>query len=319
MIIRYNNFIVESKYSDIEREYHSIGEYVEKLAHEDEYLIPIISNYINDADTDISISNAVNLLGDFDKKQLFDRVYNYINNGEKEKDVDIMANVVIRESNETFGGKNIFQSFLKSITALGLKNIGKSKDVPDNWVLYYSEDNISIEKLKLVFKRFRSLAMFLDRIDYSYNECGVYYGIKSDMTFEYGFVVNGNVRVGSFKVNRSVLKWLLLLQSPSSISMKKDLVSLSIENLLIYCKLVNEMSKYNLPYKQKSGPNINDGVLTFGYYGIGRWDNGVLDPIEYQNIKTNFKNWLMKFKWADKILVSITYDSFWVYFNIKTK
>ena len=71
MISKYSNFILESKYQDLEKEYHSIGEYIEKVTKENDYLLSIVSNYIKESDTDIRISNAVNLLPDFDKKQLF--------------------------------------------------------------------------------------------------------------------------------------------------------------------------------------------------------------------------------------------------------
>ena len=59
--------------------------------------------------------------------------------------------------------------------------------------------------------------------------------------------------------------------------------------------------------------------MTFGYYGVGKWDNGKLDVGEFENIKNNFKIWLSKFKWSEKILVSVTNNSFWVYFNFKLK
>jgi hypothetical protein len=60
MISNYSNFIIESKYQDLEKEYHSIGEYIEKVSKGNDYLIGLISNYIKDYDTDIRISNAVN-------------------------------------------------------------------------------------------------------------------------------------------------------------------------------------------------------------------------------------------------------------------
>jgi hypothetical protein len=317
MINKYKLFIAESKFDEYKKEYHSIGEWIEEVSKDDDYLQSIISNYIHDIDTDINISNAVNMLQDFDLKQLFYRIYNYINNGEKEKDVDIMANVEITE-NVKFGGKNMLQSFLKSLTGLGLKEsfVSESKN---NFFLFYTSKNVSVLKLKTVFNRFRSLSMFIDRIKYDLNDCDVYYGIKQDMVFEYGFLCdNEEIKIGSFKINKSTLKSLLLLQSPSALPLKRDILSLDFSDLVLLCTITREMQNYKLSSKSK-GPILKDGVLSFGYYGVGKWDNDVLDEGEYYNIRNNFKNWLIKFKWSDKILVSITHNEYWIYLNFKIK
>lgn len=317
MINKYKLFITESKFDEYKKEYHSIGEWIEEVSKGDDYLHSIISNYIHDVDTDVNIANAVNLLKDFDLKQLFYRIYNYINNGEEDKDVEIMANVEITENSE-FGGKNVFQSFLKSLTALGLKESFVSEP-RSNFFLFYHSKNISVLKLKTVFNRFRSLSMFIGRINYDLNECDVYYGIKQDMIFEYGFICNNEEsKIGSFKINKSTLKSLLLLQSHSALPLKRDILSLDFSDLVLLCTITREMQNYKLSSKV-NGPILKDGVLSFGYYGVGKWDNDTLDSGEYYNIRNNFKNWLLKFKWSDKILVSITHNEYWIYLNFKIK
>ena len=72
-------------------------------------------------------------------------------------------------------------------------------------------------------------------------------------------------------------------------------------------------------FEKRSYPILRDRVITFGFYGVGRWDNGKLDEGEYQNIKTNFTNWLMTKKWGGKVLISVKPESFWLYFHIKLK
>lgn len=318
MIKTYSNFIVESKYQDIEKEYHSIGEYIEKVSEDNDYLQGIVSNYLKDVDTDIRISNAVNTLSEFDKKQLFYRVFDYLNEGEEEKDVEIMTNVVL-ESESLQGGRNIFLSFLKSLTALGQKNITKIQQVPNEYLLFYKSNSINVDQLKSILYRFKSLSMFTNLIDYTNNDSSLYYGIKCDMTFEYGFYTDKILTIGRFKINRSSLNWLLLLQSPSANSLKKDIVSLSDKNLLLFCKIASEMKNFKINAQSKSGPSINGDVITFGYYGAGKWNNGVLDDQEYQLLRSNFKNWISGYKWSQNVLMSITSNSFWVYFNIKLK
>lgn len=321
MIKTYCDFINESKYEDIQSEYHSIGEYIESVSKDNEYLLKIISNYIKEFDTDIRVSNAVNLLNDFDRKQLFYRVYNYLNNGEKEKNPDIMTNVIIDDYTleSVIAGKNVFRTFLKSLTALGLKNISKSTNPLDGFLLYYSSKSVDVSKVKMVFERFKSLSIFIEHIDYTFNEVEVYYGITTNMTFEYGIYTDKKLVIGEFKLSKSNLNWILLSDSPSANSIKKDLISNDIRSLSLFSKIANEFKSYPISSKSKSGPILENDVITFGFYGIGKWDNGTLDSGEFMNIKNNLKTWLMKFKWSESILVNVSADSFWVYFNIKIK
>lgn len=321
MIKRYENFINEYNYYDIEKEYHSIGEYVEEVSKGNDYLKSIVSNYINDVDTDIRISNAVNLLEDFDKKQLFNRIFNYLKNGgEEEKDVDIITNVYVNESvsDNLKGGKNLFLSFLKCITALGLKNIARSGD-RDEYLFHYESSNINVKIFKSIMNRFKSLNMFADHIEYTHNECGVYFGIKYDLSFEYGFITDKEIPIGHFKVTKGNLNWLLLLQSQSANSLKKDIVSLNIKELILFGKISIELSKYNVKYKTKVGPIIKDGVITFGYTGVGKWDGDTIDQLSLTEIKENFKKWLSKFRWCDSLLLSVSFDHPYIYFNLKLK
>jgi hypothetical protein len=80
------------------------------------------------------------------------------------------------------------------------------------------------------------------------------------------------------------------------------------------------MVDFNPGYHEKrSYPTINDRVISFGYYGVGKWDNGKLDEGEYMNIKNNFTTWVISKKWGGKVLVSVKPQSFWLYIHIKLK
>ena len=80
------------------------------------------------------------------------------------------------------------------------------------------------------------------------------------------------------------------------------------------------MTQYNPGYHEKRlKPELKDRVMSFGYQGIGKWDNGKLDAGEYENLKQNFTNWLMSKKWGSKVLISVKSESFWVHFHLKLK
>ena len=80
------------------------------------------------------------------------------------------------------------------------------------------------------------------------------------------------------------------------------------------------MKDFNPGYFEKRlKPTILDKVITFGFFGVGRWDNGKLDEGEFQNIKNNFTTWLLSKRWGNKVLISVKPMSFWVYLHIKLK
>jgi hypothetical protein len=121
-------------------------------------------------------------------------------------------------------------------------------------------------------------------------------------------------------MNKSTYNWIMLLDSVSSAPLKRQLIDLDINKLSLFSKIKISMSNWNPGYfEKKSAPQITGDIISFGYYGVGKWDNGKLDEAEFQNIKNKFKTWLSKFRWSEKILVSVTNNSFWVYFNFKLK
>ena len=66
-------------------------------------------------------------------------------------------------------------------------------------------------------------------------------------------------------------------------------------------------------------PKLKDRVLSFGYQGIGKWDNGKLDESELANLKGNFVTWLLNKSWGSKFLISVKASSYWLYIHIKLK
>ena len=169
--------------------------------------------------------------------------------------------------------------------------------------------------------RFKSLSRYLDLVDYQQNEVSLYFGIKCDGNFEYGICYDNLLPIGQFKLNQSVIKWILSLESKSAFSLKKELVNLTYSDILILGQIKRDIGTFNPGYfEKKLFPQIKDRVFSFGFYGVGKWDNGQLDQGEFMNIKNNFTTWLISKKWGGKVLISVPQPkSFWFNLHIKLK
>ena len=303
-------------------EEQSIGQWIESVASDDEYLLNLISHYTQEIDPSVRLANAIDILPEFEKNELYKKIKDHLDGVQQPQDIDVIASVDSNEILESVqAGKNVLKSFLKIITALGLKEHKPDwQNTPDDFLIYFLFENVDFGKFKSISSRFKSVEFLVNTIDYSVNTCHLYFGIKTDMTFEYGVKTDVVTPLGMFKLNKSTFDWLMLLDSVSAAPLKRQLIDLDINKLLMFSKIKKEMLNWNPGYSEKkSKPQIQNDVITFGYYGVGKWDNGKLDSGEFENIKNNFKTWLSKFKWSEKILVSVTNNSFWVYFNFKLK
>lgn len=320
MIKKYKEYIKESYYKGFD----SVGEYIESLSKGDEYILNIISNYTQDIDPTIRISNAINLLDKETQNTILKLIEDYRNRTEKEEDPDITAYVDanLLESNQILGGKNLFKCFLKVITALGQKNINIDfKSYSDNFIFLYKTLELPVNDVKSVMSRYQYFDQFISSLDYTQNECQLYYGITSKLDFQYGIMNDTQViPFGQIKITKGVVNYLLTLSSPSLVNMKMNLVNFDINKLILISKIKESMKSFSIgSFDSKKSTMINKDVITFGYYGIGKWDNGKIDENEIENVKSNFRNFLIQFKWSDKVQISVTSNDFWLYLNIKLK
>jgi hypothetical protein len=313
MIKKYNDFIQESFNQE---EHHSLGEYIEELSKDDQYIQMLIGEYTKEVDASISVSNAINVLDDMSKVELLKRVENHLNGVEGELSVGTSTPVDLLE--ESYG-KNVLTTFMKCLTALGFKdNTPESKEVPSEFLLFFKFSGIDSSKIELVFKRFKSLQSI--QIDYSQPQMGLYFGIRNDGQFEYGYYYDELISIGQFKLNKSAFNSLKLSDLKATSGLKKLLVSLNLEDVILMGKIKLEMDNFNPGYfEQKMVPVLNDRIMTFGFYGVGKWDNGQLDEGELMNLKGNLRTFLSKYKWSEKIQISVVPSKFWVYINIKLK
>jgi hypothetical protein len=315
---KYIDFISESE------KFNSLGEWVESLI-EDDYVKNIVGRYTKDINPGIDLSNAINILDKRTQSEIKSQIEEYLQNGIKDKDPNIIVSTNIEELTEseiTMAGKGIFSSFLKSLTALGQKMINANwEKCPDNFLLFYYYPNLNSIDVKSIFNRFKSLSRYSDMIDYGKNEVNLYYGVRCDGIFEYGIIYDDKTSpIGEFKLSSSSIKWITTLESQSAHSLKKELVNLTLSDIITLGRIKTDMKDFNPGYHEKKlAPILKDKVISFGYYGVGRWDNGKLDEGEFINIKTNFTNWLLSKRWGSKVLISVKPQSFWLYIHIKLK
>ena len=319
MIKRYLEFIKENQIND----FNSLGEWIESLM-DDEYVRNIISRYTKDSDHSIDLSNAINILDDKTKQEIKAQIDYYLENGIEEKEPQFLVSTDLEplmESEITIAGKGIFISFLKSLTSLGQKEVQPSwEKCPDGFLLFYHYPNLQSEDVKQVFSRFKSLTRYLDIIDYQKNETDLYFGIKCDGNFEYGVHCDVLKPIGQFRLSQSVIKWICQIESKSASSLKKELVNLTLADVITLGKIKTDMLTFNPGYHEKKlSPMLKDRVISFGYFGVGRWDNGKIDEGELMNVKNNFTTWLLTKRWGSKVLISVKPNSFWLYLHLKLK
>ena len=200
--------------------FNSIGGYIEKLIGSNERLLKIASDYINISNNMI---NEVDTLDHFGANQLLDSILEF-------------KNEEINKTQDIVGGRNIFKSFLKLITSLGLKEVKINWDkCPKKYLFYIQYENIDSIILKsIINNRFKSLEHLSNKLDYTKNECHLYYGLTLDMNFEYGIISESEKNLGSFKFTKSNFNWLLVLDSLSFLNFKKDLIHFTYEHIILF-------------------------------------------------------------------------------------
>lgn len=303
MIKKIETFLFESNYSKAVEETGSIGRWVEDKVENNDYLKQIISPFLIEFSPDIRIANAVDMLSEFDKKQVF----------------YLISNSHTNESNtesQSIGGKWIFKSFLKSLTSL---NLDKMTKLPNkDYLIYYETVDVQDDLLLRAFHRFKSLLhIYSTALN---QQCRAFYGLDNNLNFVYGLTtVSNKIMIGNFKLNKTCFEWLKSLSSISFANLKKDISELNWEDILLLRKISKFMLEYPIGDKNKLEPLFDNGILTFSYYGVSKWDNGVIDNSEFINIKTNLKTRLSSESWSSRVLIKLSADDFYLKINFKLK
>lgn len=314
VIKRYSQFINEN----------ALGARVESLYDGDDYVKNIVNRFIGDVKPDVRLSNAINILDEETQKEIAYLLDEYEANGIQDKEPVVKFSTDVEpltESEVTPGGKGAFTSFLKVMTALGQKDVVPDfENCPQDFILYYPSVELETDTVKSVLGRYKSLSRFVDDVDYTQNQLRLYFGVTSGGEMEYGSVTDQRSRFGSFRLTNSAIKWINTLDLKSLFVFKKELVNLTNKDLQTIGTIKKDLSSYSPGYSEATMcPTISDRIMSFGFKGVGRWDNGVLDQGELDNIKNNFVSWVMGRKWADKVLISVKASSYWLYIHVKLK
>jgi len=307
MIKKYKQYIIESTSS-----LDTLGQYVSKLAEKDEFIRELVAQYTDGVNQSVDISNAINVLDDDDKIDLLKRVESHLSGEEKEADVSVSK---IERIQESIGyGKGVFNSFLKCLTALGLKdNKPEIDDTPSKYLLYFKFADMPSEKVQYVFKRFRSMSS----IPVDNKPTSLFFGLRVYGKIEYGY--NDEV-IGSFKIGRKVFNEIKNSKLKSLSGLRNSLSDISIEDIKLLSDIKNSMAEFSPGFSQKQmSPQLSGRVYSFGYYGYGNWNNGQMADDDITILKEKLKAHLGRNKWAGMVQLSIVPDKFWVYVNIKLK
>lgn len=312
----------------------TLGEWVESLIDKDENIKSIVNQYTIGIDPCIRLANVINIM-DVDKQnELKNRIEHYINGDDKKEEINPRPKVELRSNNDTkdatkeleehLPGKNIFVSFLRAITSLGNKNIEPDWDnTPKNFLIYYRTSALQPRAVRDIFNRFKSLYKYTNNDIIKINDDNVklYFGIKIDCSMEYGFKQKSEyTRIGTFKINQSTLEFLQNIDASSLKSLKSIIINLDINKLKLFCSIKNDMNNFDPGYNEtKKIINIHDDVISFGYYGIGKWNYSNLNDDELIIFKQKLNDFVFSTRWFDKVLINVVSSNYYVYFNIKIK
>jgi hypothetical protein len=314
-IKKFTNFVAENF-----KGYDSLAEYIEYLAKNNDYAKNVISEYTKGLDPSVRVASIINTLDEDTQKIILKKIQQ--ENAPSEP-VEVTPSTYLRydESNQT-GGKNIFKCFLKVTSALGQKNCEVNwQRVPDDYLILYITDSLDVEQTKNVMSRYLYFDKFIKSYTSQTANLNLYYGIKSDMNVDYGIVMDGKqIPLGQFLLTHGTYNFILTLDLKSAQNLKKFLVSLDLNRLNILSKIKSTMKDY-FPgdSDSKIKPTIQNEIISYGFQGLGKWDNDRLDQGEIENIKNNFRQFIIQYRWSENIQFNVSVVENWVFINLKIK
>lgn len=297
MIKKFSSLVREGRYDDDIRRHGGVGRWLEGRIEDDPYLKEVTAPFLRGIDPTIRLANAIDMLSDFDKRQVYDAVVRRME-----------ATNESAQAQAQSGGRNVFKSFLKCITSLGLSRVNKV--ARPGQLIYFETHECADDMVAQSLNRFRSLSA-IHTARPSGSMVRMYFGIDGDLRLSYGISgPNGQSELGAFALGKGAFKWLQELASPSAAQLRSDLFPVHWDDMLLLRKVFKFMTEYPIGEKGKAQPLFEASTLCFSYYGVSKWDNGVIDAGEYANIKTNLKTRLTTMPWHDRILVRVSADSF---------
>ena len=286
-------------------------------------IIDFYHKYYNDLefkkiDTSLRISKAVNAMNPYDQMLLVKKIEDTFAIGES---------IEFNNKGESIKvlGKTGFNTFGKILSALSVKKIEPSIDkCPKNFYNYFLLSDINTVKFLNIIKRFKSLNSIIEPLESHSGNISLYYGIKyykKNIIMEYGIFINErNIILGHFKLNKSTINSLSNINNKSIRVLVDNIKDIKINDIKKLMIIKNDMDSYSPSHHiSVNVPSINSGVVMYSYNGAGTWKEGLITSKSFNDIKTDFKNWVLTKKWAKDIVFNISAKDFWLHIKIKFK
>lgn len=319
--IKQRKLFEESKYKDLKEQYGSIGLYVESLldgCSDKERFLQVVNKYLIDYNPQIRISNAVEQIDTLDKMVLVEELEREFLNVSESLNDDIQAN--------QFGGKGSFNSFIKVISAMGVKELNRdNKKCSKDYIVLYDCKNLVKDDLIRVLSRYQSLGLAKKSILEKEGNYGLYYSVKFNQKLyvEYGLLISEEKKkIGEFNLNTSNLRSLLGLKSKVLANFTDDFNTADLTKLITLSKIKMELDSYEPGYYQQKDSSYIDTknyVVNLDVCGLGEWSGPNSKEGEVEKYKSAFNEWILSKKWGEYVLTSVSANKFWFKFKIKMK
>lgn len=290
-LIRFNEMIAQGE---------TLGQMIAREIEKDPGLTSFITPYTKEIPQHIDLANAIDISDEQTKVHILRTLREYKGEMDTEVRVSTTDTDLVSES----AGKGIFNTFLKTLTSLGHKNNTQSTSVPQGFIIFFEFPTDS-GKLKEVFGRFRSLT------DSDTNKSHLYYGIKPDLTLEYGTGSSGDmVPIGTFRLTKGIFDKLLSSPTLALSGFKEVFKELSYSEFSLICSLHRKMESFN-PTGTKSAPTVKNRTYTLSFKGFGLWENGVQSKDQLESFMNLIKSHLVGFPKRDNFRVKMVAKDYW--------
>lgn len=302
-------YIKENKWLEIEKKYGNVASYVSHILDNESSdekrneIRQIVGRFTHESPIDNSMYNAINSLKKYDQRLMASKI------------MDVIESV--NESNMT-GGKWIFNSFIKILTALNVFDpqvINK-----EGYLVIFKSQDFDRERVKNVVARMKSMNWVLNKLTNSV--VNTYVAITENTELEYGYF-NGEefIKVGKFKLSNKDIETIANGTSKAILPIGKRIGEFDLKTLRLFKKVIKDLDTYN-PSENATEIlpatiSFEDRILVKKIKGMGEWEGTTLKNKE--DIKSDFKKWVNTKSWKNEVLVSVSTDDYYILFKVKGK
>jgi hypothetical protein len=271
----------------------------------------IIDEYLGERDPTVNLESALRSLNKAAKADIKQKIIQKVGTGSS-KSISASTQSVSRER-----GKSLFKLLVKS---LGLDQDLKVKKKPkEGWVCYYLTKKIRKEKLAQTIRNFPSLIEHFDKIPPQEEWVKVFWGVRNSGLFSYGYSTEETtIIIQDLPFNGSFYNYISSLGYKALWQIKRDFMGVEPKKYSEIFSIKTTVDNLGIVASRKYSL-FDEYTLQFGYYGMGVWHSGELEPSSFFQIKKGIKTLLKSYSWSNKMRISITSKDFWVYVHLKKK